>query len=305
MIQAIVRRMQREGLTNVVTPVLGDYDDPSLPPNAQTDAVLIVDAFHEMEHPVVMLRNVARTLKPRGRIGIIDYREGEGGPGPPPEERVAPSVVIVAGGGRGLEARGPAEVSAVPVFPHLRQVADLDADDAHDRRQRFDRRRRHSGRPENVCGARGVWRLGGHGHHSAKHRGGRPTSSRSPRNWCARRLKRWPAMPTSRPSRRECSPRATSLEWSPKASGRFQHPNLVVDPVMAAHPGPQANPAGARGRLNIEDAPAAARHDRDAQCGRGGGALWRPDRLARAARATRRRASSSLGRRLSSSRVAI
>ena len=103
MIQAIVRRMQREGLSDVVTPVLGDYDDPNLPPNARTDAVLIVDAFHEMEHPVVMLRNLARTLKPRGRIGIIDYREGEGGPGPPPEERVAPSVVISQAAVAGLK----------------------------------------------------------------------------------------------------------------------------------------------------------------------------------------------------------
>jgi ubiquinone/menaquinone biosynthesis C-methylase UbiE len=93
MIQAIVRRMQREGLTNV-TPVLGDYDDPSLPANVNPDAVLIVDTFHEAEHPVVLLQNVARTLKPQGRIGIIDYREGEGGPGPGPEERVPPGVVI-------------------------------------------------------------------------------------------------------------------------------------------------------------------------------------------------------------------
>ena len=61
--------------------MLGEYDDPKLPANA-LDAVLIVDAFHEMEDPVLLLKNVARTLKPQGRIGIIDYREGEGGPGP-------------------------------------------------------------------------------------------------------------------------------------------------------------------------------------------------------------------------------
>jgi predicted methyltransferase len=102
MIQAIVRRMQREGLTNV-TPVLGDYDDPRLPADAQPDAVLIVDAYHEMAHPVVLLRNVMRTLKPRGRIGIIDYREGEGGPGPGPEERVPPGVVIAQAEAAGLK----------------------------------------------------------------------------------------------------------------------------------------------------------------------------------------------------------
>jgi SAM-dependent methyltransferase len=92
MIEAISRRVDREGLATIVTPVLGEDTDPRLPPNS-TDAVLIVDAFHEMEDPVLMLKNISRTLKPQGRIGIIDYREGEGGPGPDSVERVPPSVV--------------------------------------------------------------------------------------------------------------------------------------------------------------------------------------------------------------------
>lgn len=102
MIEAIERRVQREGLANVKT-VLGTGADPfpGLPP-ATLDAVLIVDAFHEMAQPVVLLRNVARALKPRGRIGIIDYREGEGGPGPGPEERVPPSVIAARAKEAGL-----------------------------------------------------------------------------------------------------------------------------------------------------------------------------------------------------------
>jgi ubiquinone/menaquinone biosynthesis C-methylase UbiE len=103
MIEAIQRRVQREGLANIVTPVLGEYDDPKLPPDARPDAVLIVDAFHEMEDPVPLLKNVARTLSPRGRIGIIDYREGDGGPGPDAAERVPPSVVISQAAAAGLK----------------------------------------------------------------------------------------------------------------------------------------------------------------------------------------------------------
>lgn len=94
MIEAIGRRIEREGLTKIVIPVQGDDDDPKLPAGARTDAVLIVDAFHEMADPVLMLKNVSRTLQPQGRIGIIDYREGDGGPGPDAVERVPPSVVI-------------------------------------------------------------------------------------------------------------------------------------------------------------------------------------------------------------------
>ena len=103
MIEAIQRRVQREGLADVVKTVLGTGADPfpGLAPGT-LDAVLIVDAFHEMAEPVVLLRNVARTLKPQGRIGIIDYREGEGGPGPGPDERVPPSVIVAKAKEAGL-----------------------------------------------------------------------------------------------------------------------------------------------------------------------------------------------------------
>ena len=100
--EAIGRRVQREGYTNV-TPILGDDFDPKLPANARTDAVLIVDAFHEMADPVLLLRNVARSLKPQGRIGIIDYSPGEGGPGPDPQQRVPPTVVVASATSAGLK----------------------------------------------------------------------------------------------------------------------------------------------------------------------------------------------------------
>jgi ubiquinone/menaquinone biosynthesis C-methylase UbiE len=102
MIEAIQRRVTREGLGNVKT-VLGTGVDPFPGLLLGTlDAVLIVDAFHEMAEPVVLLRNVARALKPQGRIGIIDYREGEGGPGPGPDERVPPSVIAAKAKEAGL-----------------------------------------------------------------------------------------------------------------------------------------------------------------------------------------------------------
>ena len=97
--EAIERRVQREGLGNVET-ILGDEKNPGLPQNS-VEAVLIVDVFHEMADPVVLLRNVARALKQQGRIGIIDYREGEGGPGPDPDH-VPPSAVIAQANAAGL-----------------------------------------------------------------------------------------------------------------------------------------------------------------------------------------------------------
>lgn len=92
MLNAISRRVQREGLTNV-RPLLGQGSDPRLP-RESLDAVLLVDAYHEIEERVTLLANLARAIKPQGRIGVIDFREDGGGPGPEAEERVSPEVVI-------------------------------------------------------------------------------------------------------------------------------------------------------------------------------------------------------------------
>ena len=103
MIQAIDRRMTREGLRNVITQ-LGTADDPKLPANA-LDAVLIVDAYHEVEHPVALLRNVRTALKPGGVVGIVNFKKDGSGPGPPMDERVDPEQVISDARAAGLELR--------------------------------------------------------------------------------------------------------------------------------------------------------------------------------------------------------
>jgi predicted methyltransferase len=91
MIAAITRRASREGLLNV-KPVLGLKNDPRIP--QPVDAVLIVDAYHEVEDRVAMLTSLAQSLKPGGRIGVIDFKLDGTGPGPSREERVSPDVVV-------------------------------------------------------------------------------------------------------------------------------------------------------------------------------------------------------------------
>jgi predicted methyltransferase len=106
MLEGISRRMQSENLTNVTT-VLGTPSDPHLP--AGLDAALISDAFHEMDDPddptlvVTLLRNVAASLKPQGRLGIVDWTPGNGGPGPAARQRVDPARVIAAANAAGLQ----------------------------------------------------------------------------------------------------------------------------------------------------------------------------------------------------------
>lgn len=92
MLEAITRRVQREGLNNVRT-MLGTPDDPRLPAGA-LDAVLIVDAYHEVEDPVRLLRNVASALTATGRVGVVDFKNEGGGPGPASDERVDPAAIV-------------------------------------------------------------------------------------------------------------------------------------------------------------------------------------------------------------------
>jgi hypothetical protein len=47
-----------------------------------------------MGQPVTLLRNLARSLKATGLIGIVNFTKEGGGPGPPMEERVDAERVI-------------------------------------------------------------------------------------------------------------------------------------------------------------------------------------------------------------------
>ena len=91
MIESMERRFRREGLRNVIT-VLGTAEDPKIP--TMVDAVLIVGVYGEVVKPVEFLRNVRNTLRPTGRIGVVDFRKDGLGPGPPMDERVDEAVVI-------------------------------------------------------------------------------------------------------------------------------------------------------------------------------------------------------------------
>lgn len=64
-------RVEREGLDNVEV-IRGRVDDPRLP-RAALDAVLVVDAYHEMGEHVAMLAGMHEALKPGGRLVLLDF----------------------------------------------------------------------------------------------------------------------------------------------------------------------------------------------------------------------------------------
>ena len=71
----IHKRAAKENLPNMHA-ILGTPDDPKLPPDS-IDAVLMLKAYHEIEHPAALLANLKPALKPDARVGIID-RNGNG-----------------------------------------------------------------------------------------------------------------------------------------------------------------------------------------------------------------------------------
>jgi predicted methyltransferase len=74
-IQHIGERAQKEQLQNVKT-ILSKPDDPMLPANS-VDAVLLLKTYHEVAHPITLLRNLRPALHPGAKIGVID-RNGNG-----------------------------------------------------------------------------------------------------------------------------------------------------------------------------------------------------------------------------------
>ncbi len=74
-IQYIDKRIAKDGVHNVKT-IVSKPDDPQLPARS-IDAALLMKTYHEVAHPVLLMRNLRPALRPDARIGIID-RNGNG-----------------------------------------------------------------------------------------------------------------------------------------------------------------------------------------------------------------------------------
>ncbi len=73
MIAELKQRQTKNGLRNV-EPVLGTTADPHLPAS-KVDLVLIVDAYHEFDHPREMGLAIRQALRPgTGRLALVEYR---------------------------------------------------------------------------------------------------------------------------------------------------------------------------------------------------------------------------------------
>lgn len=72
MLAFLKEKAAEEKLANI-EPVLGTVVDPKLPPGS-VDLVLLVDVYHEFDHPQQMLSAIRKSLKPTGRVALAEFR---------------------------------------------------------------------------------------------------------------------------------------------------------------------------------------------------------------------------------------
>ena len=89
MVKHLAARAKREELANVVA-VQAAMDDARLP--QKVDVVLMVDTYHHIDDRRRYFAKLKDSLKPGGRIAIIDFTI-DSEIGPPPRARVAPDRV--------------------------------------------------------------------------------------------------------------------------------------------------------------------------------------------------------------------
>jgi ubiquinone/menaquinone biosynthesis C-methylase UbiE len=73
MLDLLKKRLARERLDNVEL-ILATEVDPRLPAG-QLDLILMVDVYHELSRPQEVLRRLRTSLKPDGRLVLVEFRK--------------------------------------------------------------------------------------------------------------------------------------------------------------------------------------------------------------------------------------
>jgi len=73
MLDIVKKKASESGVENV-EPWLGTITDPQLPSNSM-DLMIMVDVYHEFDHPYEMMQNMVKELKNGGRLVFVEYRK--------------------------------------------------------------------------------------------------------------------------------------------------------------------------------------------------------------------------------------
>ena len=92
MLTLLKKRVDRYGLTNVAY-IEATIDDPMLAP-ASCDLILLVDVYHELSHPVTVMKRLRSALRPNGRIVLVEFRAEDPNVPIKPEHMMSKAQVV-------------------------------------------------------------------------------------------------------------------------------------------------------------------------------------------------------------------
>lgn len=108
MLRYLSERARREHLNNVI-PVVANQESPNIP--EPVDVILIVDTYHHIDDRAAYFSRLKKSLRPQGRLAIVDFKP-DSPEGPPPEHRIPAEKVTEE-----LKAAGYSLVTAHSFLP--------------------------------------------------------------------------------------------------------------------------------------------------------------------------------------------
>jgi ubiquinone/menaquinone biosynthesis C-methylase UbiE len=104
-------RAEESSLDNV-TPVLASFSDPRLP-RAALDRIVMLDTYHHISDRRSYMADLKGTLRPGGRVVVVDWRKRDLPVGPPPSHKLPRSQVTGE-----MEAAGYTLVDSRETLPY-------------------------------------------------------------------------------------------------------------------------------------------------------------------------------------------
>ncbi|MGY4501878.1 SAM-dependent methyltransferase [Bradyrhizobium sp. GM24.11] len=108
MLRYLSERARREHLNNIF-PVVANQESPNVP--EPVDVILIVDTYHHIDDRAGYFSRLKKSLRPQGRLAIVDFKP-DSPEGPPPEHRIPAEKVTEE-----LKAAGYSLVAAHSFLP--------------------------------------------------------------------------------------------------------------------------------------------------------------------------------------------
>ncbi len=70
----VIDFLTEDNKVNNVETILGSLNDPKIPEDS-INLALMVDVYHELEYPREIMKSIVKSLKPQGRVVLVEYRK--------------------------------------------------------------------------------------------------------------------------------------------------------------------------------------------------------------------------------------